>query len=111
MSAKNLNEQRDGFKSNMGFIFATAGSAVGLGNIWRFPYMTGTNGGGAFLFVYLICMVFVGVSLLLAEFTIGRYGQANAIDSFGKISKNSKLVGYWVFASAFILLSYYSVVS
>jgi NSS family neurotransmitter:Na+ symporter len=112
MSTKNsLNEQRDGFKSNLGFIFATAGSAVGLGNIWRFPYMTGTNGGAAFVFVYLICMFFVGVTLLLAEFTIGRHGQANAIDSYGKIAKNAKFIGYWGFFSAFIFLSYYSVVS
>ncbi len=106
-----INEQRDGFKTNIGFIFATAGSAVGLGNIWRFPYMTGTNGGGAFLFVYLICMVLVGVSLLLVEFTIGRHGQANAIDSYGKIAKNAKFIGYWGFFSAFVFLSYYSVVS
>lgn len=112
MSTNNsLNEQRDGFKTNIGFIFATAGSAVGLGNIWRFPYMTGTNGGGAFLFVYLVCMLVVGVSLLLVEFTIGRHGQSNAIDAYGKISKPAKFIGFWGFFSAFIFLSYYSVVS
>jgi NSS family neurotransmitter:Na+ symporter len=111
LNEHSLNENRDGFKTNVGFIFATAGSAIGLGNIWRFPYMTGTNGGGAFLFVYLICMVLVGVSLLLVEFAIGRHGQANAIDSYGKISKSGRFIGFWGFFSAFIFLAYYSVVS
>lgn len=103
--------QRDGFKSSLGFVFATAGSAVGLGNIWRFPYMTGTNGGGAFLFVYLLIMLVVGVSLLLVEFSIGRNGQSNAIDAYGKIWRPARFVGFWGFVSAFVFLSYYSVVS
>ncbi|MDY0235993.1 MAG: sodium-dependent transporter [Gudongella sp.] len=106
-----LEQPRDKFTSRLGFIFAAAGSAVGLGNIWRFPYMTGENGGGAFLLVYFICMVLVGVSLLLVEFTIGRHGQSNAIDSYGKIRKGAKWIGFLGFFSAFIFLSYYSVVS
>lgn len=113
ISAERLQDQkpRDQFKSQLGFVFAAAGSAVGLGNIWRFPYMTGTNGGGAFVLVYLICMLLIGVSLLLVEFTIGRHGKSNAIDSYGKIRKWAKWIGFLGFFSAFIFLSYYSVVS
>lgn len=101
---------RDSFKSNLGFVLATAGSAVGLGNLWRFPYMTGTSGGGAFVLVYLIIMVVVGVSLLLVEFTVGRHGKANAVDSYKKIHPAMQWVGYLGFFSAFIFLSYFSVV-
>jgi NSS family neurotransmitter:Na+ symporter len=102
---------RDQFKSGYGFIMAAAGSAVGLGNIWRFPYLTGTNGGGAFVLLYLICVLVIGVTLLLAEFTVGRHGGMNAIDSYGKIRKGAKAIGFLGFFSAFIFLAYYSVVS
>jgi len=80
VSAERIQDQkpRDQFKSQLGFIFAAAGSAVGLGNIWRFPYMTGTNGGGAFVLLYLICVLFVGASLLLVEFAIGRHDKTNS---------------------------------
>lgn len=113
VSAERVHEQkpRDQFKSQLGFIFAAAGSAVGLGNIWRFPYMTGTNGGGAFVLLYLICVLFVGASLLLVEFAIGRNGKTNAIESYAKIRKGAKWIGFLGFFSAFIFLSYYSVVS
>ncbi|MDK9711089.1 sodium-dependent transporter [Acidaminobacter sp.] len=113
VSAERIQDQkpRDQFKSQLGFIFAAAGSAVGLGNIWRFPYMTGTNGGGAFVLLYLICVLFVGASLLLVEFAIGRNGKTNAIESYAKIRKGAKWIGFLGFFSAFIFLSYYSVVS
>ena len=106
---KSTGAPREQF-SRLGFILATAGSAIGLGNIWRFPYMTGTNGGGAFLVVFVICLLVVGTSLLLVEFAIGRHGQSNAIDSYRKINKHAKWIGYLGFFSAFIFLSYYSVV-
>ncbi len=106
----NEDNQRDQFKSRLGFVLATAGSAIGLGNIWRFPYIVGENGGGAFLFVYMGILLLMGVSLLLVEFVIGRNGGTNAIDSYAKISKNAKWVGWLGFVSAFIFLSYYSVV-
>lgn len=111
MSESTDKKGRDQFTSGLGFIFAAAGSAVGLGNIWRFPYMAGTNGGGAFVLVYLICVLVVGASLLLTEFAIGRYGKTNAIDSYGKIRKWARGIGFLGFFSAFIFLSYYSVVS
>lgn len=105
-----LNKSRGGFTSR-GFILAAAGSAIGLGNIWRFPYMAGTNGGAAFVLVYVIAMAVIGVSLLLVEFNIGRHGRANAIDSYSKISSKFKFIGYIGFFSAPIFLSYYSVLS
>ena len=101
---------RDSFKSSIGFVLATAGSAVGLGNLWRFPFMAGTSGGGAFVLVYLIIMVVVGVSLLLVEFSVGRHGKANAVDSYKKIHPSMQWIGYLGFFSAFIFLSYFSVV-
>ncbi|MGC9313197.1 MAG: sodium-dependent transporter [Sediminispirochaetaceae bacterium] len=111
MADSQLNEAKRGnFTSSIGFVLATAGSAVGLGNLWRFPYMTGTMGGGAFVLVYLLIMVVVGVSLLLVEFTVGRSGKANAVDSYRKISPKMVWIGYLGFFSAFIFLSYFSVV-
>ncbi len=106
----NVSTYRDSFKSSIGFVLATAGSAVGLGNLWRFPYMTGTGGGGAFVLVYLVVMLVVGVSLLLVEFSVGRNGKANAVDSYKKIHPAMQWIGYLGFFSAFIFLSYFSVV-
>lgn len=102
--------KRDQFTSGFGFVLASAGSAIGLGNIWRFPYMTGTNGGGAFVLLYLAIVILVGATLLLVEFTIGRHGQANAVASYGKISKPFKWIGYLGVFTSFPLLAYYSVV-
>lgn len=102
--------QRDQFNSRLGFVLATAGSAIGLGNIWRFPYIVGENGGGAFLFVYMGILILMGVSLLLVEFVIGRNGGTNAIDSYVKINPKAKWVGWLGFITAFVFLSYYSVV-
>ncbi len=101
---------RDSFKSNLGFVLATAGSAVGLGNLWRFPFMAGTSGGGAFVLLYLIILVVIGVSLLLVEFSVGRHGKRNAVESYKKIHPAMQWVGYLGFISAFIFLSYFSVV-
>ena len=108
--SENASTSRDSFKTSIGFVLATAGSAVGLGNLWRFPYMTGTGGGGAFVLVYLVIMLVVGVSLLLVEFTVGRNGKANAVDSYKKIHPAMQWIGYLGFFSAFIFLSYFSVV-
>jgi len=101
---------RGSFKTSLGFVLAAAGSAVGLGNFWRFPYMAGTGGGGAFVLVYLLIVIFIGVSLLLVEFSVGRHGKANAIESYKKIAPPMQWIGYLGFFSAFIFLSYFSVV-
>ena len=74
---------RGHFGSKLGIVLATAGSAVGLGNIWRFPYMTGHNGGAAFLMVYLVCIFLLGVPGIISEFIVGRHGAANAARSYG----------------------------
>lgn len=100
---------RDQFRSRIGFILAAAGSAIGLGNIWRFPYMTGASGGGAFVLMYLLIVMVVGVSLLLVEFSIGRHGKANAVDSYAKIHKGFAWIGYLGVFTSFLLISYYSV--
>jgi NSS family neurotransmitter:Na+ symporter len=72
MAVKPDTESRGQWGSSLGFIMAAAGSAVGLGNIWRFPYITGENGGGAFVFVYILCVLLIGIPLLFNELAIGR---------------------------------------
>ena len=70
-------KERASFGSKMGMILATAGGAVGLGNVWRFPYMVGENGGAAFIIVYIICVLLLGIPCMVSEFIIGRHGAAN----------------------------------
>ncbi|HEV1261544.1 TPA: sodium-dependent transporter [Streptococcus pneumoniae] len=98
--------------SKLGFILASAGSAIGLGSVWKFPYMTAANGGGGFLLIFLISTILIGFPLLLAEFALGRSAGVSAIKTFGKLGKNNKynFIG-WIGAFAlFILLSFYSVI-
>ena len=98
--------------SKLGFILASAGSAIGLGAVWKFPYMTAANGGGGFLLVFLISTLLIGFPLLLAEFALGRSAGVSAIKTFGKLgdNKNYNFIG-WIGAFAlFILLSFYSVI-
>ncbi|HOJ66666.1 MAG TPA: sodium-dependent transporter [Paludibacteraceae bacterium] len=99
--------------SKIGAIAAATGSAVGLGNIWRFPYLLGESGGGAFLLVYILCVVFLGLPVMISEFSIGRMAQANAAGSFRTLAPKSKwwLVGLMGVISAFLILGFYVVVS
>jgi len=104
---------RDSFSSKLGVIAAAAGSAVGLGNIWRFPYVTGENGGGAFLLIYL-CFVFaIGFPVMLAEFTIGRRAKRNALGSFKKLAPGKPwyLIGSMGIVAAFMILAFYSTIA
>ncbi len=104
---------RDGFATKMGVLAAVAGSAVGLGNIWKFPYITGVNGGAAFVLVYLGCIVVIGLPVMLSEFIIGRRSQANAVGAFKKLAPGTPwfLTGIMgVFTVSFIL-AYYAVVA
>lgn len=112
MSNSDFN-QRDSFGSKFGIIAAAAGSAVGLGNIWKFPYVAGQNGGGAFLVVYLLFIVAIGLPVMLSEFAIGRKAQRNAIGSFKKLAPGKPwyLVGVMGVAAAFLILSFYSAVA
>ena len=80
-------ENRGGFGGKLAAILAAAGSAIGLGNIWRFPYITSEHGGGAFILIYLGCILFLGLPLLIAEFAVGHNSKCNPIDAFAKIRK------------------------
>jgi NSS family neurotransmitter:Na+ symporter len=104
---------RGNFGSKLGIVLATAGSAVGLGNVWRFPYMTGQNGGAAFLMIYIVCIFLLGVPGMLSEFIIGRHGQANAASAYDKLSGGRpwKLVGYLGIVTGTIILGFYAVVA
>jgi len=100
--------------SRLGFILAAAGSAVGLGNIWKFPYITGENGGGAFVLVYLICISVVGLPIMIAELMIGRHTRRDAVGAFINLEGPRswwQSAGWISVAAAFIILSYYSVVA
>lgn len=102
--------------SRLGFILAAVGSAVGLGNIWKFPYMVGSGGGSAFLFTYLFCIALIGFPVMVAEWMIGRRGQKNAMNSFADVAAESQrsrswgLVGALGILAGFLILSFYSVI-
>ncbi|MEE0990833.1 MAG: sodium-dependent transporter, partial [Paludibacteraceae bacterium] len=107
-----MSENRNGFTSKIGVVLATVGTAVGLGNIWRFPFILGNNGGGAFLLIYFLCLVFLGLPVVLAEFTVGRRAQANAVDAYKKFTKSPiwSKIGYLGVFAGFLIMGYYSVV-
>ena len=104
------------WSSRMGFVLAATGSAVGLGNIWKFPYMVGQSGGAAFVLVYLLCIALIGVPILVSEWMIGRRGQKNPINTMAQLARqhghtrNWALVGIVGVLAAFLILSFYSVI-
>ncbi|MBN1334613.1 MAG: sodium-dependent transporter [Deltaproteobacteria bacterium] len=104
---------REQWSSRIGFVLAAAGSAIGLGNIWRFPYVTGQNGGGAFLILYLACVVLLGAPVMVAELAIGRHGRRNPVGSFEAIRPGSfwKIIGYAGVLTGVGILSYYAVMA
>jgi len=109
-----MSASRGQFGSKFGFIMAAAGSAVGLGNIWRFPYLTGENGGAAFVFVYILCVVLVGAPMLINEIALGRLTGKNPVGAFISTGAN----GIWTFFAGvlplivtFVVLSYYSTIA
>ncbi len=107
-----MSENREQWGSRFGFIMAAAGSAVGLGNIWRFPYITGKFGGAAFVLVYLAVVIVIGMSVMIAEFVIGRNAQSDAVGSFRKLGGGAwPLVGWMGFFCGFVILSYYAVIA
>lgn len=107
-----MSDTREQWASKLGFILAAAGSAVGLGAIWKFPYVAGTSGGGAFLLLFLIFTLAIGLPILLAEFIIGRGSQKDAVSAYTFFAPNTKWnwIGKLGIATSFILLSFYSVV-
>ena len=105
--------ERANFGSKLGVVLATAGSAVGLGNVWRFPYMAGENGGAAFILVYVVCVLVLGIPCMISEFIIGRHGAANTARAYERMAGGSawKYVGYLGVLTGFLITGYYAVVS
>lgn len=99
------------------FILATTGSAIGLGNIWKFPYITGENGGGAFVLVYLVCIAIIGIPIMMAEVLIGRRGRSSPINSMRSLALEARASSWWKYTgwlgalAGFLVLSYYSVIA
>lgn len=104
---------RDGFSSRLGIIAAAAGSAIGLGNIWKFPYITGEYGGAAFILMYLACIALIGLPIMLSEFAVGRRAQKNVVGAFKEEAPGKPwyLTGFLGIITAFVILSFYGVVA
>ena len=105
-------ESRGNFGSRIGVILATAGSAIGLGNIWRFPFTTGQNGGAAFILVYFVCVLLLGIPGMVSEFIVGRRAQTNAARAYGSLGRKEwRIVGYLGILTSTIILGFYAVVA
>ena len=115
--AINRTSSHGEWSSRTAFILAATGSAVGLGNIWKFPYITGENGGGAFVLIYILCVMFIGIPIMLAEVYLGKRGRLNPIASIKYISekenrsKNWRVIGLIGILAGILILSYYSVIA
>lgn len=107
------DKKRETFSSGIGVFFATLGSAVGLGNIWKFPYLTGANGGAAFLIIYLLCVIFVGMPIMIAEFYIGRKTRKNIVGAVNQLSPNKAWGGIGILGmlSGYLILFFYTTVA
>lgn len=114
-SKKTGEEKRDSWSNNFGFIMAAAGAAVGLGNIWRFPYTCGENGGGAFIIVYLACVFLIGMPVLVSELMIGRHSQKGGASAFSRLVKKRKnlwkTVGFVGILVGLLITSYYTIIA
>ncbi len=106
-----MSSSRDQFTSKLSAVLVAAGCSVGLGNIWRFPFVTAENGGGAFLLVYLGCVFFIGVPVMLAEFVVGRSTHLNAVGAYKKLDKRWVPLGYNGVLTAFLIMGTYFVIS
>lgn len=105
--------ERLNFGSRLGVVLATAGSAVGLGNVWRFPFMTGHNGGAAFILIYLGCILLLGIPGMISEFIVGRHSGANAARSYRRLAggKPWAVIGYMGVFTSMLILGFYAVVA
>lgn len=109
-----MHKQREHWSSQLGFILAAAGSAIGLGTLWKFPYVTGENGGGLFVLIYMLCTFFIAIPILIAELVLGRRAQRGAVGVFEELSDNKtlwKAIGWLGVISSFLIMSFYSVVA
>jgi len=108
--AELLEEQRESWGTRGGFILAAVGSAVGLGNLWRFPYELYDHGGGAFLIPYIIAVFVIGVPMLILEFSLGHFTQRAAPDAFARSHKRLEFVGWWSIILGFVIITFYTVI-
>jgi NSS family neurotransmitter:Na+ symporter len=110
---KSTQSKRDSFSGKYGFVAAAAGSAIGLGNIWKFPYITGVYGGSAFIIVYLVCILLIGLPIMLSEITVGRRAQKGIFGAYKTLAPGTPwfFSGYMGIAAAFLILSFYGVVA
>ena len=107
-----MSEPRGHWSSNTGLILAATGSAIGLGNLWKFPFVTWENNGGAFVLVYLVCIAAVGLPIMMAELLIGRATQKSVVGALKQaIGPAWGIVGLWGVLCGFLLLSYYTVIA
>ena len=102
-----MTELREQWNNQIGFLLAAIGSAVGLGNIWRFPYVAGTNGGGAFLIPYFFAILTAGIPLLILEYTIGKTYRGGAPVTLARMNKKFELLGWFQVMVAFVISTYY----
>ena len=108
---QNLNTvKKANFSGKLGFVLAASGSAVGLGNLWRFPYLTAEYGGGAFILCYLILAVLLGIVLLMLEISIGRHTGKSVLGAFPLLNKKFKWFGYFSVIAPLIIVAYYCVI-
>ena len=110
MEQKEKNQGESGFKSNLGFILAAAGSAVGVGNIWRFPYLAAKDGGGLFLLIYLLLVFIFGFVLLASDLALGRKTKKHAIEVFGFLNKRWNFLGKLTILIPILIITYYPIV-
>ena len=96
--------------SKLGFILATAGAAIGLGNLWKFPYLMGRNGGFPFLIAYLVFIVILGIPVMITEMALGRKTGHNPVLAYNEIHPHAKIVGYFGVLAAYVILSYYAII-
>lgn len=109
-----MQKLREHWGSRLGFVLAAAGSAIGLGTLWKFPYVTGENGGGLFVLIYIFCIFFIGVPIFIAELLLGRKAQRAAVGTFVTLAGHSsywKMAGWFGVASSFLIMSFYSVLA
>lgn len=109
-----MQTQREHWGSQLGFVLAAAGSAIGLGTLWKIPYVTGMNGGGLFVMIYIACTLFIGIPLFMTELVLGRRGQRGAVGIFATLANNStfwKGIGWMGVITSFLIMTYYSVIA
>ena len=106
--------QRESFRSRLGFLLVSAGCAIGIGNVWRFPYVTGQNGGGLFVLIYLLCLLVMGVPVLTMELAVGRAGKKSAVLAYKNLEKPGQkwhIHGWFCLIGCFLLMMYYTTVT